>query len=78
VKYNSENARELFNSRISEKFPEIQRIIMKLIFNLSADSLDYILYLDNLFTSLPLAKTLKKTFIGVTGITHKNIKGIPP
>jgi hypothetical protein len=50
---------------------------MKLAFALSADSLDYILYLDNLFSSLLLAKTLKKAFIDMTGITRKNIISTP-
>jgi hypothetical protein len=51
-------------------------MIMRLALFLPADSLDYILYLDNLFISLPLAKALKKASIGVTGITRKNTKGI--
>jgi hypothetical protein len=50
-------------------------MIIRLVFILSADSLDYILYLDNLFSSLLLAKILKKAFIDITGITRKNIKG---
>jgi hypothetical protein len=74
VKYGSESARELLNFRIFEEFPEIQRIIMKFIFVLSADSLNYIFYLDNLFTFLPLAKALKEISINIIKITRKNIK----
>jgi hypothetical protein len=52
-------------------------MIMRLALALPADSLDYILYLDNLFTSIPLAKALKEASIGVTGTTRKNTKGTP-
>ena len=52
-------------------------MIMRLALALPADSLDYILYLDNLFFFLPLAKAFKKAFIGMTGTTRKNTKGIP-
>ena len=78
MKYNSEGARESLNSRIPEKLPETQRIIIKLAFTLPADSFDHIFYLDNLFTSLPLAKMFKEVSINITEITRKNIKGIPP
>jgi hypothetical protein len=74
VDKNSKGARRSLNSRISEEFPETQRMIMRLALTLFADSLNYILYLDNLFTSLPLAKALKKASIGMTGITRKNTK----
>jgi hypothetical protein len=77
VKYNSENARELLNFRIFKELPKIQRIIIRITFVLFADSLDYILYLDNLFTSLSLTKALKKAFINIIEITRKNIKGTP-
>jgi hypothetical protein len=50
---------------------------MKLALALPADSLDYILYLDNLFSSLPLAKALKEAFIDITNTTRKNTKSTP-
>jgi hypothetical protein len=77
VKHGSEGAREPLDSRILAELPETQRMIMRLALRLLVDSLDYILYLDNLFTSLPLAKALKEASIGVTGITRKNTKGTP-
>jgi hypothetical protein len=52
-------------------------MIMKLALSVPADSLDFILYLDNLFTSLPLAKALKKAFIDMTVTIRKNTKGTP-
>src|SRR5450755_1617762 len=52
-------------------------MIMRLTLALPANSLNYIFYLDNLFSSLPLAKALKKAFIGMTGTTRKNTKGTP-
>jgi hypothetical protein len=78
MKYGSESAREPLNSRIPKELPETQRIIMRLALALPADSLNYILYLDNLFTSLPLAKALKEASIGMTGTTRKNTKETPP
>jgi hypothetical protein len=42
------------------------------------NELDFTLYLDNLFISVSLAQALKDAFIGMTGITRKNSKGIPP
>ena len=73
----SEGAREPLDSRIPKELPETQRMIMRLALALPTDSLDFILYLDNLFTSLPLAKALKKASIGVTGTTRKNTRGTP-
>jgi hypothetical protein len=77
IKYNSEGVRKSLDSRISEEFPEIQRIIIRLALALSANSLNYILYLDNLFIFLPLAKALKKASINIIETTRKNIKGTP-
>jgi hypothetical protein len=77
VNKGSESAQEFLDSRIFEEFPEIQRIIMKLTFTLSTNTHDFIFYLDNLFTSLFLAKVLKEASTNITGITRKNTKGIP-
>jgi hypothetical protein len=77
IKNGSEGAREPLNPRILNALPETQRIIMRLALALPANSLDYILYLDNLFSSLLLAKALKKVFISITGTIRKNIKSIP-
>jgi hypothetical protein len=52
-------------------------MIIKLTLILPASTHDFILYLDNLFTSLPLAKALKEASIGITETTRKNIKGTP-
>jgi hypothetical protein len=52
-------------------------MILRLALALPANSLNYILYLDNLFFSLLLAKALKKAFIDMTGITRKNTKDTP-
>lgn len=78
VNKGSEGVRESLNSRIPEELPETQRMIMRLALTLPASTHDFILYLDNLFTSLPLAKALKEASIGVTGTTRKNTKGTPP
>jgi hypothetical protein len=77
IKNDSKSARKLLNFRISEALPETQRMIIRLTFALFADSLNYILYLNNLFSSLLLAKALKEIFIDMTGTIRKNIKGIP-
>jgi hypothetical protein len=73
----SEGVSEPLNSRIPEKLPETQRIIIRLALTLPASTHDFILYLVNLFTSLPLANALKKASIGITGTTRKNTKGTP-
>jgi hypothetical protein len=52
-------------------------MIIRLILTLSYKKREYILYLNNLFISLPLAKALKKCSIKITGITRKNSKNIP-
>jgi hypothetical protein len=75
VKYDSEDARKSLNFRIFKEFPETQRIIIRFAFALSADSLNYIFYLDNLFISLSLAKAFKEISISVIGTIRKNIKG---
>ena len=38
---------------------------------------DYILYLNNLFTNIPLANTLGQLDIGVMGTTRVNASGLP-
>jgi hypothetical protein len=50
---------------------------MRLALTLPTNELDFTLYLDNLFTSVPLAQALKEASIGMTGTTRKNSKGIP-
>jgi hypothetical protein len=50
---------------------------MRLVLILFQKERDYILYLNNFFTSLPLAKARKKYNINMTGTTRKNSKGIP-
>jgi hypothetical protein len=52
-------------------------MIMRLTLTLPVSTHDFILYLNNLFTSLPLAKALKKASINITGTTRKNTKGTP-
>jgi len=52
-------------------------MIMRLGLTLPHDEYDYILYLDNLFTSVPLGRALKECSIGMTGTTRKNSKGTP-
>jgi hypothetical protein len=51
----TEGSRVSRDSRIPEGFPETQRFIIRLALTLPIESLDFILYLDNLFTSVPLA-----------------------
>jgi hypothetical protein len=77
IKNGSEGARKPLDPRIPEALPKTQRMIIRLALALPTDSLDYILYLDNLFSSLPLAKALKETSISMTGTTRKNTKGTP-
>jgi hypothetical protein len=74
----TEGSQEPRDSRIPEILPETQRLIMRLACSLPTNELDFTLYLDNLFTSVPLAQALKDASIGMTGITRKNSKGIPP
>ncbi len=38
---------------------------------------DYILYLDNLFTNIPILKALKELSVGAIEITRKNAISIP-
>lgn len=61
------------DSRIPEVLPETQRLIMRLACTLPTNKFDFTLYLDNLFTSVPLAQALKDA----TGTTRKNSKGVP-
>jgi hypothetical protein len=51
----TEGSQELRDSRIPEILPEIQRLIMRLACFLPTNELDFTFYLDNLFTSVPLA-----------------------
>jgi hypothetical protein len=74
----TEGSQKPRDSRIPEVLPETQRLIMRLACSLPTNELDFTLYLDNLFTSVPLAQALKDASIGMTGITRKNSKGIPP
>jgi hypothetical protein len=39
-------------------------------------NIDYILYLNNLFMSIPLAKALKEASISVIRTTRKSLKGL--
>jgi hypothetical protein len=71
----SEGASASLDLRISKELPETQRMIIRLALTLPVSTHDFILYLDNLFIFLPLAKALKKAFISVTGTTRKNTKG---
>ena len=73
----TEGSKDPRDSRIPEALPETQRLIMRLACILPTNELDFTLYLDNLFTPVPLAQALKDAFIGMTGITRKNSKGIP-
>jgi len=50
---------------------------MRLALSLLINEFDFTFYLDNLFTSVPLAQALKEASIGMTGTTRKNSKGIP-
>jgi hypothetical protein len=52
-------------------------LIMRLRCSLPVETHDFMLYLDNFFISVPLAQALKAAFIGMTGTTRKNSKGIP-
>ena len=38
---------------------------------------DYILYLDNLFTNIPLVNALRQLDIGIMGTTQVNASGLP-
>jgi hypothetical protein len=50
---------------------------MRLTLTLLIESLDFILYLDNLFTSVSFTQALKEAFLGMTGIIRINSKGLP-
>jgi hypothetical protein len=50
---------------------------MRLTLTLPIESLDFILYLDNLFTSVPLTQALKEASLGMTNTTRTNSKNLP-
>jgi hypothetical protein len=50
---------------------------MRLTLILLIESLDFILYLDNLFTSVFLAQALKEAFLEITSIIRINSKNLP-
>jgi hypothetical protein len=65
------------DSRIPEAFPKTQKLIMRLACTLSSNKLNFIFYLDNLFTSVPLTQALKNASIKITNTIRKNSKNIP-
>jgi hypothetical protein len=75
-KESTEGLKASRDSRIPKTFLKTQRLIMRLACTLLIETHDFILYLDNLFTSVLLAQALKKAFISIIGTTRKNSKGI--
>src|SRR2546421_3622178 len=58
---------------------DTQALVLSLAKSLpnSNSAQSYILYLDNLFTNIPLVKALEQLGIGVMGTTRVNAKGLP-
>jgi len=73
----TEGAHEPQDVRILKDLPETRRMIMRLALQLPIQENDYILYLDNLFVSVPLAEALREASVGITGTTRKNSSGLP-
>jgi hypothetical protein len=76
VKVGTENSKAPLDKRIPAVLPDTQRMILRLALLLNTN-IDYTLYLDNLFMSIPLTKALQKASIGVCGTTRKSSKGLP-
>jgi hypothetical protein len=73
-----EGSRKPRHESIPEELCETQQMIMRLALQLDYTEYDYILYLDNLFTSVPLLEALKILPIGATGTTRKKFEGHSP
>ncbi|MFL5661998.1 MAG: hypothetical protein ACJ8BW_11715 [Ktedonobacteraceae bacterium] len=73
---NTEGIYEPRDPVIPKDLDDTKTMIIKLAMQLDYKTYDYILYLDNLFTSVPLLKALRKISIGATGTTRKNTKGV--
>jgi hypothetical protein len=52
-------------------------MIVQLILKLDFTKYNYVLYLDNLFTNIPLLKALKELPVGATDTIRKNAISIP-
>ena len=57
---------------------DTQTLVLSLAKSLSNSAINYILYLDNLFTNRLLAKALRELDIGVMGTTRVKALGLPP
>jgi hypothetical protein len=66
-----------FDERVSKDLDPTKQMIVQLALELDFTKHDYVLYLDNLFTNVPLLKALKQLPVGATGTTRKNAIGIP-
>lgn len=73
----TEGAHEARDVRIPKEFPDTQTLIMRLALTFPHLERDYILYLDNLFMSVPFANALREYSIEETRTTRKNSSGIP-
>ena len=56
---------------------DTQTLVISLTKSLPDSAQDYTLYLDNLFTNIPLATALGKLSIGVMGTIQANAAGLP-
>jgi len=63
-------------TRRSRTLAETQNLVLNLAQKLPRN-IGYNLYLDNLFTNIPLAKQLLQINVGMTGTTRKNALGYP-
>lgn len=64
-------------TRRTEVLAETQVLVLNLAKTLPHHARNHTLYLDNLFTNVPLAKALLEINIGVMGTTRKNALGYP-
>jgi hypothetical protein len=72
---------EYTSSALDPRIPAIlnltKQMIVQLALELDFTKYDYVLYLDNLFTNVPLLKALKELPVGATDTTRKNAISIP-
>jgi hypothetical protein len=74
----TERIREARDPAIPTDMNPTHTMVMKLAMELPYKEYNYVLYLDNLFTSVPLLNALEKLKIGATGTTRKNSQRISP
>ena len=76
--YSKTEGTESLGSRSRQNsLADTQALVISLAKSLLDPAIGYILYLDNLFTNIPLATALGQLGIGVMGTTRANASGLP-